>query len=249
MWFTISAYSPRKEHFVAVFDVVTERKRAEEALQAAKQAAEASQAQYEQTVAMISNIVWRYEVDSQGQFVASYASPVADRLLGLPAGTIDNSFEKYFSYVDPEDLPSVRKTLLRVLSTLAKDMFVEYRLRKPDGTTLWVRSKGSAYPPAGRTHRRFRHHFRHHRTQTGSRGLATERRRPTGRSWKTSTSGLRSSIPVIPSSASTVPARMLHKAPEDLCGQEMLPRIRKTRCGLPALCRDEGHGDGQDGKG
>ncbi|MFZ0943157.1 MAG: PAS domain S-box protein [Syntrophobacteraceae bacterium] len=33
MWFSISAYSPRKEHFVAVFDVITERKRAEAALQ------------------------------------------------------------------------------------------------------------------------------------------------------------------------------------------------------------------------
>ena len=32
MWFSVSAYSPRKEHFVAVFDVVTERKRTEEAL-------------------------------------------------------------------------------------------------------------------------------------------------------------------------------------------------------------------------
>jgi PAS domain S-box-containing protein len=33
MWFSISVYSPRKEYFVAVFDVITERKRAEEALQ------------------------------------------------------------------------------------------------------------------------------------------------------------------------------------------------------------------------
>ena len=31
-WFSISVYSPKKEHFVAVFDVITERKRAEEAL-------------------------------------------------------------------------------------------------------------------------------------------------------------------------------------------------------------------------
>ena len=35
MWFSISVYSPRKEYFVAVFDVITERKRAEEALQKA----------------------------------------------------------------------------------------------------------------------------------------------------------------------------------------------------------------------
>ncbi len=32
MWFLISVYSPRREHFVAVFDVITERKRAEAAL-------------------------------------------------------------------------------------------------------------------------------------------------------------------------------------------------------------------------
>ena len=32
MWFSIAAYSPKKEYFVAVFDVITERKRAEEAL-------------------------------------------------------------------------------------------------------------------------------------------------------------------------------------------------------------------------
>ena len=30
MWFSISVYSPQKEHFCAVFDVITERKRAEE---------------------------------------------------------------------------------------------------------------------------------------------------------------------------------------------------------------------------
>jgi PAS domain S-box-containing protein len=33
MWFSISVYSPQKEHVVAVFDVITERKKAEEALQ------------------------------------------------------------------------------------------------------------------------------------------------------------------------------------------------------------------------
>ena len=35
MWFEISVYRPQKEHFVAVFDVITARKRAEEALQKA----------------------------------------------------------------------------------------------------------------------------------------------------------------------------------------------------------------------
>ncbi len=33
MWFSVSVYSPEKEYFVAVFDVITERKKAEESLQ------------------------------------------------------------------------------------------------------------------------------------------------------------------------------------------------------------------------
>jgi PAS domain S-box-containing protein len=38
-WFFISVYSPQKEHFVAVFEVITERKRAEEALKKSEEAA------------------------------------------------------------------------------------------------------------------------------------------------------------------------------------------------------------------
>jgi PAS domain S-box-containing protein len=38
MWFSISAYSPLKEYFVVIFDVITERKRAEEALRASEAA-------------------------------------------------------------------------------------------------------------------------------------------------------------------------------------------------------------------
>jgi PAS domain S-box-containing protein len=38
-WFYVSVYSPQKEHFVAVFDVITERKRAEEALKRSEEAA------------------------------------------------------------------------------------------------------------------------------------------------------------------------------------------------------------------
>ena len=101
---------------------------------------------------MISDVVWRYEVDGQRQFVASYISPVVDRLLGLPAGTIGDSFDKYFAYVHPEDLPSVRETLYTGIGTLAKEVNAHYRLCKPDGTMLWIRSRGSAYlQPDGHT--------------------------------------------------------------------------------------------------
>ena len=66
-------------------------------------------------------------------------------MLGLPAGTIGNSFEKYFSYVHPEDLPVVQGMLSEGIRMQGTDKTAEYRLRKADGTTIWVRSRGSAY--------------------------------------------------------------------------------------------------------
>ncbi len=94
---------------------------------------------------MISDIVWRYDVNAKGEPVGAHISPVADRMLGLPIGTIGDSFDKYLSYVHPDDLPVVQKILSKGIRTLAKDLSTEYRLRKADGSTLWVRSRGSAY--------------------------------------------------------------------------------------------------------
>jgi PAS domain S-box-containing protein len=132
-------------------DDITDRTRVEEALREAKYAAEASKAQYEQIVSMISDIIWSYDVDAQAQPIGSYISPVADRMLGLPDGTIGNSFDKYFSYIHPDDLPAMQEMLSEGMRTLAKDLTAEYRLRKADGSTLWVRSRGSAYSlPDGR---------------------------------------------------------------------------------------------------
>ncbi|MBI2840871.1 MAG: PAS domain S-box protein [Acidobacteria bacterium] len=37
MWFAVSVYSPRRDHFVAVFDMITERKRAEAALRESRE--------------------------------------------------------------------------------------------------------------------------------------------------------------------------------------------------------------------
>ncbi|MGA2068956.1 MAG: PAS domain-containing protein [Thermoguttaceae bacterium] len=144
-FFPITGADGRPNAVGAIVVETTEQKRAEEAIEAAKHAAEASQAEYAQTVAMISDIVWRCELDGRGRLVNSYISPVADRLLGLPAGTIGNSMEKFFSYVHPEELPAVQETLWGGLRGLAKDATIEFRLRRPDGATLWVRSKGSAY--------------------------------------------------------------------------------------------------------
>jgi PAS domain S-box-containing protein len=132
-------------------DGITDRTWAEEALQDAKLAAEASKAQFEQVASIISDIIWRYDLSVIGEHVGTYISPVADRMLGLPAGTIGNSFEELFSFIHPDDLPAAQEILSEGLRTFGKEKTAEYRTRTADGTTLWVRFRGSAYSqPDGR---------------------------------------------------------------------------------------------------
>jgi len=124
---------------------IIDRCQAPEELQKALRAANDSNVQYEQAISMVSDIIWRYDVMVNGEPVSTYISPVADRMLGLPAGTIGNSFEKYFSYVHPDDLPVVQEILSEGIRMQMTGKTAEYRLRKADGTTIWVRSIGSAY--------------------------------------------------------------------------------------------------------
>jgi PAS domain S-box-containing protein len=130
---------------VTMSDGITDRTWAEEALQDAKLAAEASKAQFEQVASIISDIIWRYGLNAKGEHVGTYISPAADRMLGLPAGTIGNSFAELFSYIHPDDLPAAQEIFSERLRTFGKEKTAEYRLRKADGTTLWVRSRGKAY--------------------------------------------------------------------------------------------------------
>ncbi len=114
-------------------------------------ALQACMAQYEQAVSMISEIVWRYDVNAKGEHIGSYISPVADRMLGMPSGTIGENFEKYLSYIYPDSLPDVQKALFEVTQARGTDKTFEYRMLKADGTALWVRSKVSVYSqPDGR---------------------------------------------------------------------------------------------------
>ncbi len=100
---------------------------------------------------MIYDILWHYDVDSKARNIGSYISPVADKMLGLPEGTIGNSFEKYCSYVHPHDLPAMQKMFYDAQSAFEVDITAEYRMLKAEGSIVSVRSRSSAHPqPDGR---------------------------------------------------------------------------------------------------
>ncbi|MCF7987101.1 MAG: diguanylate cyclase [Methylovulum sp.] len=72
MWFSLSVYSPKQGHFVAMFDVITQRKLTEEQL---KQSEETYRTLFETTV---QGIVYQ---NTEGRIIS--ANPAAERLLGL----------------------------------------------------------------------------------------------------------------------------------------------------------------------
>jgi len=95
--------------------------------------------QLDQLISVISDVIWRYDFNLDGECIGTYISPGVDKLLGLPEDTINNSFDKFHSYVHPDDLAAMRQ-----IQMLEVDGCLEYRLRKSDGATVWVNSKISA---------------------------------------------------------------------------------------------------------
>ena len=86
MWFSISVYSPEKGYFIALFDVITERKLAEKAL-------EESERKYRLITDKISDVVWVMDLKGKSIFV----SPSIEKFTGYSvdeylAQTIETRF-------------------------------------------------------------------------------------------------------------------------------------------------------------
>ena len=128
-----AANIPVIEHDLMVSTVqdVTERWFAEKALRE-------SEERFRGYVENATDIV--YELDPGGVF--QYVSPNWEEYFGEAASTpIGKVFEPY---VHPDDLAACRDFLARVLGGDPKPGSVDYRVRRSDGTWLWMSSRGTA---------------------------------------------------------------------------------------------------------
>jgi PAS domain S-box-containing protein len=119
MWFSISVYSPRKEHFVAIFEVITEQKEAERALKE-------SEERFRQMANSIPQLAWIAKGDGYifwyNQRWYDYTGTTPDQMLGWGWQIVH----------DPEILPDVLKQWKDSIAT-GKPFDGVFPLRGADG--------------------------------------------------------------------------------------------------------------------
>jgi PAS domain S-box-containing protein len=127
MWFFISVYCPQPEHFVAVFDVITERKLAEQALAD-------SEKRFRVLIESAPDGISLLGVDGK----IAYASPATQRILGYAPKTVIGTNPQDFTH--PDDLDQFLILLNDLMQKPGGSFTTQYRFRHKDGSWRWLES-------------------------------------------------------------------------------------------------------------
>ncbi len=131
MWFWISVYSPCPEHFVAIFDVITERKQTELALSFANERWSLAQ-----RAALAGAWYWDIETD------VMYWSDELYELFGLDPQKTQADFETWRGLLHSEDRRQAEQRLHQAISDHLP-LVSEYRIALSTGEIRWIRVLGN----------------------------------------------------------------------------------------------------------
>lgn len=67
-----------------------------------------------------------------------------ERLIGLEPGGFEGTFDAFAEYIHPDDRPKAIAAVERAVKTESQFQ-TEYRIRREDGTQIWVESRGEIY--------------------------------------------------------------------------------------------------------
>jgi PAS domain S-box-containing protein len=132
MWYWISVYSPAPEHFVAVFDVITERKQAEEVLKS-------SEEKFRQLAENIRQVFW---ITNAATSETLYISPAFELVWGRTCESLVQNPMIWSEAMRPEDREQAQLMLQRQVAGEPVDS--EFRIRTPEGRDKWIRNR--AFP-------------------------------------------------------------------------------------------------------
>ena len=141
-WFSITVYNPKPEHFVAVFEVITERKQAERDLLLANERLSLAQR-------TAGAGVWDWDIPN-GTLTWS---DEFFQLFGLDPATAIASFDTWRSVVHPEDLQRAEDVIMASVRDHVP-LFNEYRIVLPTGEVRWIDAFGdTTYDVGGNVQR------------------------------------------------------------------------------------------------
>ena len=124
MWFLVSVYSPKSEHFIAVFDVITERKKSEDVLKH-------SEEKYRRLIENNHDII--YTLNPEGIF--TFLSQSLTDILGYNS---DQLIGKHFQIlIHEDDILQCQVFLKKTIETGERQTCLEYRVQHADGTWRW----------------------------------------------------------------------------------------------------------------
>jgi len=124
MWFSVSAYCPQKGFFVAIFDVITERKKAEEVLRE-------SEEKFRSLAEESPNMIF---INKNGRVV--YANKRCEEIMGYTVEELITPSFNFRMLVDPESIPLIEKNL-RLHQSGENIAPYEYGLLKKNGEKLF----------------------------------------------------------------------------------------------------------------
>ncbi|RJX29303.1 MAG: PAS domain S-box protein [Desulfarculus sp.] len=123
MWFSISVYSPQREYFVAVFEVVTERKKAEERLKA-------SEERFRSLAMLLPEII--FETDAQGRI--TFVNRAASERMGYTQEEMKRGLTAT-DMLAPADRSRAVENIKKVLAGQELELR-EYTAQAKDGSTF-----------------------------------------------------------------------------------------------------------------
>ena len=144
-WLSLSVYSPQKEYFVAIFDIITKHKQDESARVASLKALLESEERYKALFNRSLNLI--YVMDFDGHFID--ANNATLNLFGYKREEIRSV--NVNSLVDEDQLPLILEIIREIKETGIQKELREIRLRHKDGRDIYVEAQGSTVMSKGKS--------------------------------------------------------------------------------------------------